>query len=267
MGDALKAKKHWIFDDNIEGCTYVQREQKLKIPFRQCILYAEKFEDHVVEEIGILSFNYASDVASFRHQFAVNTKNYSGLLINHALLDKNDLFWQGKFNEDVNLTLDCIQKRIRTCGLNQFLINKLDTGKLKGGNTGSNAYQFVSAQTSFPIMTSEEKEGKKAFEAEIDHDAETIRNKELFHQSYERKWAEYERRFPRLKCYRGFHNKYVAAKHRHPNWISITAKHKNDDRPHHKFNYKKFQKGIAQDGKLIQKNYISPTIKKKQKQQ
>ena len=64
-------------------------------------------------------------------------------------------------------------------------MNKLDTGKLKGGNTGANAYQFVSAQTSFPVLTSEEEEeGKKAFEAEIDRDTETIRNKPLFYQTY-----------------------------------------------------------------------------------
>jgi len=115
---------------------------------------------------------------------ARNTKNQPGLVKNRTVLERNALFGQGKFNEEGNLTLDCIEKRLRTCGLNQFLINKLDTGKLKGGNTGANAYQFVSAQTSIPVLTSEVEEGKKAFEAEIDRDIETIRNKPLFYQTY-----------------------------------------------------------------------------------
>ena len=125
------------------------------------IFFAEQFEDCIVEDIGILLFTYASDVASFRDQVALNTKNYSGLLRKHTLLVRNHLFWQGKFNADANLTLDCIAKRIITSGLNQFLINKLGTGELKGGITGANAYQFVSAQTSFPVLKREEEKGNK----------------------------------------------------------------------------------------------------------
>ena len=93
--------------------------------------------NNCIENIGIISHNYNHDTP--KHQllmpYYINCRNYSSLLINSKLLNNYDIKWRLKYNEDVDLTIQCITKGIKTISTNFFLSGKKPTKTCKGGNT------------------------------------------------------------------------------------------------------------------------------------
>jgi hypothetical protein len=130
--------KCWILDDNINGWVY-NNNGSHKITNGLCFSLLEDFMDNIKEPVGILSHNYTFDIRinQLMPPFNVNKKNYSSLLLNIDLLNKNNIKWRLKYNEDVDLTLQCLSKKIYTVGTNFFSCNKLPTLSCKGGNTTS----------------------------------------------------------------------------------------------------------------------------------
>lgn len=127
---------HWIVDDNIDGFFIYHKQRRVPFNHYSFFTHLENFRDSIVEPIGLLSPNYTWDFPEIDHRvpFTVNTKNYSCILVNHELLERKNIVWRKTYNEDVRLTLDCLMNRIRTIGMNQFLIKKMRTGQCKGGN-------------------------------------------------------------------------------------------------------------------------------------
>jgi hypothetical protein len=97
----------------------------------------EKLIDNVKEKVGIIGHNYHMDVpaTTMRNPITVNSKVYSSMLINTEILDKLDIKFRLKYNEDVDLVLQCLKNKIKTISLNVFVANKKSTLSVKGGNT------------------------------------------------------------------------------------------------------------------------------------
>lgn len=125
-------ERHWIFDDNISGMW--RRAGARKVPARSapCIAATEDFVDRY-ENIAIAGFNYhmfsINRVQS--PPFRVNVHVYSSLLIRNSLPFR----WRGRYNEDTDLCLQALSAGHCTVLFNAFLIWKMTTMTMKGGNT------------------------------------------------------------------------------------------------------------------------------------
>lgn len=132
--DALKAghKRHWIFDDNIR-CIYRRwKARKIRCATGPALAASEAFVDRY-ENIAIAGLQYAMFTPSKRvfMPFVPNVHVYSCLLI------RNDLpyRWRGRYNEDTDLCLQVLAGGWCTLLFNAFLIEKMATMTMKGGNS------------------------------------------------------------------------------------------------------------------------------------
>lgn len=125
-------ERHWVVDDNIEGFHRLNNNEKPKLispVFFRCM---EDFVDRY-DNIGIAGPNYYSFCKSTDKvpPYYLNTRIYSCILI------KNDLpyRWRGRYNEDTDLCLRALKDGWATMLFNAFLIGKVTTMRMKGGNT------------------------------------------------------------------------------------------------------------------------------------
>lgn len=130
-------KKHFIFDDNIYGFVRFNQGLRKKTLATLAIQTLQEFSDQY-SNLAISGFNYRYFVdPSLKKPFFINTHVYSAMLIRNDL----DFRWRLKYNEDVDLCLQALQRKYCTILLNVFLINKVSTtAKMKGGNQ-SELYQ------------------------------------------------------------------------------------------------------------------------------
>jgi hypothetical protein len=125
-------ERHWIIDDNIYKIE--RRFEGRRIP---CIadLALGAVEDFIdrYENVAIAGLNYHMFAPGDRtiKPFVVNAHVYSCLLI------RNDLpyRWRGRYNEDTDLCLQVLAGGWCTVQVSTFLIHKVPTMKMKGGNT------------------------------------------------------------------------------------------------------------------------------------
>lgn len=124
-------KKHWILDDNIKGFfrwNYnVKKQVKSGVVFKVIEDYVNRFDN-----IGMCAMAYDYDIPAIhieRSMIVYNTKNYSCILIDNSM----NLRWEGKYNEDVDLTIRVLKSGLCTVLFNNFLCGKQATG-MKGGN-------------------------------------------------------------------------------------------------------------------------------------
>lgn len=125
-------EKHWILDDNIEGFHRLNKNEKPKVSNGSIFNAAEDFTDRY-SNLAISGFNYYSFCKSTDKvpPYYLNTRIYSCILI------KNDLHyrWRGRYNEDTDLSLRALKDGWCTVLFNAFLIGKVTTMRMKGGNT------------------------------------------------------------------------------------------------------------------------------------
>lgn len=133
----LGYSKFWLLDDNIDGYYYYNRLRKIKVHSGIVFTSLENFIDNVKEPVGLIGHNYNMDnpATTMRNPYQVNSKVYSSMLINTELLDKYNIKFTLKYNEDVDLCMECLKNDIRTISVNIFLSNKKSTLSVKGGNT------------------------------------------------------------------------------------------------------------------------------------
>lgn len=130
-------EKCWILDDNIRGWYYYNNNTKTRL-LNHCVFsFLENIIDNIKEPCGIISHNYYMDLRTQVSPLQINTKNYSSCLINTKLLFDNNIKFRLKYNEDVDLTLQILQKGFKTVSTNFLLCLKMPTLRTKGGNTDS----------------------------------------------------------------------------------------------------------------------------------
>ncbi len=129
---AAGAERHWIFDDNISKVYRRYKSQKLPCNANLAIAAIEDFVDRY-ENIGIAGMNYYMFCPNnTKHApFVTNCHVYSNLLIRNDLAYR----WRGRYNEDTDLCLQVLSGGLCTVQFNAFLIHKMQTMTMKGGNT------------------------------------------------------------------------------------------------------------------------------------
>lgn len=133
-------KRHWILDDNIDGVIRLHKNTRLPVrsglPFYTVEEFTERFKN--VPMSG-MHYRYMVPVDAKRSLFTKNTRVYSCILLDNSVEERwRVLQLNGKdapFNEDTDLSLQFLEKGYCTVLFNQFLINKGNTLKEKGGNT------------------------------------------------------------------------------------------------------------------------------------
>ena len=128
-------ERHWILDDNIRSIMRRYQGKRIHCDSDAALSTVEDFIDRY-ENIAIGGLNY--------HMFAPTGKTVQStppILTNvhvySCLLIRNDLpyRWRGRYNEDTDLCLQVLSGGWCTLQTNAFLIEKVATMTMKGGNT------------------------------------------------------------------------------------------------------------------------------------
>lgn len=125
-------KKHWILDDNIEGFHRFNRNIKPQVTDGTIFRCAEDFTDRY-KNVPLSGMNYYSFCKNTdkANPFILNTRIYSCILIDNTLPFR----WRGKYNEDTDLSLRVLKAGYCTILFNAFVVGKVTTMRMKGGNT------------------------------------------------------------------------------------------------------------------------------------
>ena len=128
---SIGAEKHWQFDDNMRGFFRIYGKKRLPCDAKIAISVCEEFSDRY-ENIAILGMEYLMFGRHKQRPFWQNIRVYSCSLINNEIPFK----WRGQYNEDADLCLQCLSTGYWTTILiNAFLVEKITTMVVKGGNT------------------------------------------------------------------------------------------------------------------------------------
>jgi len=124
--------RHWILDDNISQFLRLHNNLRIQMKTGAAFLAAEDFAERYTN-VALAGFNYRF-LAKRKQKlppFVANTRIYSCILI------KNDIpyRWRGRYNEDTDLSLRALKDGWCTVQFNAFLSWKMETMKMKGGNT------------------------------------------------------------------------------------------------------------------------------------
>lgn len=126
-------KRHWILDDNLEGFHRLNRNMKPKVMdgtiFKCCEDFTERYNNVPISGMNYYSFCKTTDRVP---PYYLNTRVYSCILIDNSL----EFRWRGKYNEDTDLCLRALKAGYCTILFNAFLVGKVTTMRMKGGNTG-----------------------------------------------------------------------------------------------------------------------------------
>ena len=127
---ASGAKRHWILDDNILRIRRYQAGKRIPCNAGIALNIVENFTDRY-ENIAIAGLNYQMFVVGRVPPFVRNVHVYSCLLIKNDLPNR----WRGRYNEDTDLCLQVLADKWCTVLFNQFMIEKMTTMSMKGGNS------------------------------------------------------------------------------------------------------------------------------------
>lgn len=141
-------EKHWVIDDNIEGFHRLNRNEKPKLlspVFFKCMEdFADRYANVALSGPNYYSFCKTTDKVP---AYYINTRIYSCILVNNSIPFR----WRGKYNEDTDLSLRALKDGWVTILFNAFLIGKVTTMRMKGGNTdtiynnGDDRLEFASS--------------------------------------------------------------------------------------------------------------------------
>lgn len=124
--------RHWQLDDNIKWIDRRWRARRLRCDSATAFRVVEDFTDRY-ENIALAGMNYtmfAPDGQTLK-PFQVNCHVYSATLILNALPQK----WRGRYNEDTDYCLQVLSAGWCTVLVNAFLVKKIKTMLVKGGNS------------------------------------------------------------------------------------------------------------------------------------
>lgn len=130
---------HWCLDDNITTYYYSHNSYRMKmnsgLVFRQLEDFMDRYENLYL--VGHHYKMFAIPLAN--HPLVIyNTRLYSSMLIRNDIpvIENGDL-WLGKYNEDTDLSLRLLLKKLPSVIFMNITADKLPTGTCKGGNTDS----------------------------------------------------------------------------------------------------------------------------------
>ena len=130
--------RHWILDDNIKHISRRYQGYRIRCNAIPALRASEDFFDRY-ENVAIGGLNYTmfsfkgieSSDGKGRPPYLLNCHVYSCLCIDNEIPFR----WRGRYNEDTDLCLQVLSAGLCTVQLNVFLIAKVQTLKMKGGNS------------------------------------------------------------------------------------------------------------------------------------
>lgn len=132
--DSIKKgfKRHWILDDNIRAFYRVHKNMEYKFNDGSGFKVIEDFVDRYVN-IALAGMQYEMFVIKRQKTkpIRLNTRIYSCILINNKLSYR----WRCRYNEDTDLSLRALKNKWCTVLFNIFVCQKVQTMRMKGGNT------------------------------------------------------------------------------------------------------------------------------------
>ncbi len=129
---ATGSERHWMIDDNIRYFYRRYRGKRLRCDAGIALRVCEDFTDRY-ENIAISGLNYVMFAPDEKKllPLQINCHVYSCTLILNSLPFR----WRGHYNEDTDLCLQALASGWCTVLLNTFLVQKIATMTVKGGNT------------------------------------------------------------------------------------------------------------------------------------
>jgi|TARA_R110000822_G_scaffold307723_1_gene435045 hypothetical protein len=128
----LGAKRHWVMDDNIAYFHRLNRNLLIKVTsgtiFRIMEDFADRYENVYLSGPVYDFFAKAKDPLP---AFVKNTRIFSCLLIQNNAPYR----WRGRYNEDLDLSLQVLKDGHCTIQYNAFQQEKATTQTMSGGNT------------------------------------------------------------------------------------------------------------------------------------
>lgn len=130
-------KKHFLFDDNILSFMRWVNNKRPRCNTKEALLVLQTISDKY-KNLGMSGLEEPNFVVKFpKNPFKINCHIYSAMLINNKIPFR----WRLKYNEDVDLNLQCLHNKWCTLSLVWYMANKnATTVKQKGGNQ-SELYQ------------------------------------------------------------------------------------------------------------------------------
>lgn len=126
-GDA----RHWQIDDNVRDVQRLYRGKRLPAHSGVAMRVCEDFTDRYTN-IGVSGLNYRTFAQpTIQQPFYLNCKVYSYTLVNNQM----PYHWRMAYNDDTDLCLQVLSAGLCTVTLNIFMADKLETMRVRGGNT------------------------------------------------------------------------------------------------------------------------------------
>jgi hypothetical protein len=123
-------KRHWQLDDNSRRVYRLWYGQRIPCDSGPALRCVEDFSDRY-RNVGVSGLNYKMFGLPNLTAYFLNAHVYSCTLVNHEM----PLRWRLVYNDDTDLCLQALAAGWATVLVNTFLIDKLPTMIVKGGNT------------------------------------------------------------------------------------------------------------------------------------
>jgi hypothetical protein len=129
---SLQTPYFWTFDDNIRAFYRLNQNIKARCGSGTFMCVIEDFAERY-ENMAISGMQYEMFVPRSRksHPLNLNTRVYSNMLIKTDIPYRN----RGVYNDDTDLCLRVLKDGWCTVEFNAFLADKINTMKVRGGNT------------------------------------------------------------------------------------------------------------------------------------
>jgi hypothetical protein len=125
-------ERHWQLDDNIAQIRRLYRGERIPCASGPAFAALEDLSDRY-ENVALSGFNYQMFVLPSWPPMRVNVHVYSATLVNHAAPFR----WRLLYNDDTDLCLQALVAGWTTILVNAFMIAKMPTMTVRGGNTDS----------------------------------------------------------------------------------------------------------------------------------
>lgn len=123
-------ERHWQLDDNIREVWRWFRGKRIPISSGIAFAAVEDFVDRY-QNIALAGLNYEMFGTSKQPPFHLNCRVYSCTLVNNAIPHR----WRIYYNDDTDMCLQVLADGWCTVLVNAFLVKKMRTMTVKGGNT------------------------------------------------------------------------------------------------------------------------------------
>ena len=127
---ALGFDRHWQLDDNITDVTRYHKGERFLCDSNIAFYTVEEYSDRY-ENVGISGLNYTMFAVNKCRYLLMNVHVYSFMLINNRC----GFRFSGSMNLDTDICLQALTKGYCTVQFNHFTASKIQTMKVRGGNT------------------------------------------------------------------------------------------------------------------------------------